>query len=167
MSGPISSSSPSPVRSEPATRSGKQQSPSGRKPGSSSPPSSNRSSPPSNEGSFGANSDVSPSKIAGRSDECSTRSWAIRALFPSAAVTRHRSSRTRAGAFVFAAYTDMYAAAKAGMLAHVRSCAAELASVGIRVNGIALGTVDTDISIFATYPTNRPCFSKYPPRHSS
>ena len=50
-----------------------------------------------------------------------------------------------AGAFLFSAYTHMYAAAKAGMLAYVRSCAAELASAGIRVNGIAPGTVDTDM----------------------
>lgn len=49
-----------------------------------------------------------------------------------------------AGAFLFSAYTHMYAAAKAGMLAYVRSLAAELAP-RIRVNGIAPGTIDTDM----------------------
>ena len=49
-----------------------------------------------------------------------------------------------AGAFLFSAYTHMYAAAKAGLLAYVRSCAAELAP-RIRVNGIAPGTIDTDM----------------------
>jgi NAD(P)-dependent dehydrogenase (short-subunit alcohol dehydrogenase family) len=50
-----------------------------------------------------------------------------------------------AGAFLFSAYTHMYAAAKAALLAYVRSNAAELAPAGIRVNGIAPGTVDTDM----------------------
>ena len=49
-----------------------------------------------------------------------------------------------AGAFIFSAYTHMYAAAKTGLLAYVRSCAAELAP-RIRVNGIAPGTIDTDM----------------------
>jgi len=49
-----------------------------------------------------------------------------------------------AGAFLFSPYTHMYAAAKAGLLAYVRSCAAELAPK-IRVNGIAPGTIDTDM----------------------
>lgn len=49
-----------------------------------------------------------------------------------------------AGAFLFSAYTHMYAAAKAGLLAYVRSLAAELAPK-IRVNGIAPGTIDTDM----------------------
>jgi NAD(P)-dependent dehydrogenase (short-subunit alcohol dehydrogenase family) len=50
-----------------------------------------------------------------------------------------------AGAFLFSAYTHMYAAAKAGLLAYVRSNAAELAAAKIRVNGIAPGTIDTDM----------------------
>ena len=50
-----------------------------------------------------------------------------------------------AGAFLFSAFTHMYAAGKAGLLAYVRSNAAELAPAGIRVNGIAPGTVDTDM----------------------
>lgn len=49
-----------------------------------------------------------------------------------------------AGAYLFSAYTHMYAAAKAGMLAYVRSLAAELAP-RIRINGIAPGTIDTDM----------------------
>jgi len=49
-----------------------------------------------------------------------------------------------AGAFLFSAYTHMYAAAKSGLLAYVRSLAAELAPK-IRVNGIAPGTIDTDM----------------------
>jgi len=50
-----------------------------------------------------------------------------------------------AGAFLFSAYTHMYAAAKAALLSYVRSNAAELAAAKIRVNGIAPGTVDTDM----------------------
>jgi len=50
-----------------------------------------------------------------------------------------------AGAFLFSPFTHMYAAAKAGLLAYVRSNAAELEPLGIRVNGIAPGTIDTDM----------------------
>ena len=50
-----------------------------------------------------------------------------------------------AGAFLFSAYTHMYSASKAALLAYVRSTAAELASAKIRVNGIAPGTIDTDM----------------------
>ncbi len=49
-----------------------------------------------------------------------------------------------AGAFLLAPFTHMYAAAKAALLAYVRSNAAELAP-RIRVNGIAPGTIDTDM----------------------
>jgi NAD(P)-dependent dehydrogenase (short-subunit alcohol dehydrogenase family) len=49
------------------------------------------------------------------------------------------------GAFLFSAYTHMYAAAKAALLSYVRSNAAELAPAKIRVNGIAPGTVNTDM----------------------
>ena len=49
------------------------------------------------------------------------------------------------GAFLFSAHTHMYAAAKSALLAYVRSNAAELAPAKIRVNGIAPGTVDTDM----------------------
>ena len=49
------------------------------------------------------------------------------------------------GAFMFSAFTHMYAAGKAGLLAYTRSLAAELAPRKIRVNAIAPGTVDTDM----------------------
>jgi NAD(P)-dependent dehydrogenase (short-subunit alcohol dehydrogenase family) len=50
-----------------------------------------------------------------------------------------------AGAFLFSPFTHMYSAAKAGLLAYVRSNAADFASKNIRVNGIAPGTIDTDM----------------------
>ena len=49
------------------------------------------------------------------------------------------------GAFLFSSHTHMYAASKAALLSYVRSNAAELAPANIRVNGIAPGTVDTDM----------------------
>ena len=50
-----------------------------------------------------------------------------------------------AGGFLFTAFTHMYAAAKAGLLAYTRALAAELAPKKIRVNAIAPGTIDTDM----------------------
>jgi NAD(P)-dependent dehydrogenase (short-subunit alcohol dehydrogenase family) len=50
-----------------------------------------------------------------------------------------------AGAFLFAANTAMYSAAKAGLMAMTRSMAASFAEQGIRVNALAPGTVDTDM----------------------
>ena len=50
-----------------------------------------------------------------------------------------------AGGYLFAAYTGMYAAAKAGLMSYTRSMAAEFAAEGIRVNSLAPGTVDTDM----------------------
>jgi NAD(P)-dependent dehydrogenase (short-subunit alcohol dehydrogenase family) len=50
-----------------------------------------------------------------------------------------------AGAFLFAANTAMYNAAKAAMMSMTRSMAAVFAVKGIRVNALAPGTVDTDM----------------------
>ena len=50
-----------------------------------------------------------------------------------------------AGAFLFSPFTHMYSAAKSALLAYVRSNAAEFAAKKIRVNGIAPGTIDTDM----------------------
>ncbi|MCU1396430.1 MAG: short-chain dehydrogenase/reductase [Ilumatobacteraceae bacterium] len=50
-----------------------------------------------------------------------------------------------AGAFLPAANTAMYAAAKLALLSYTRTMAAVFASKGIRVNAIAPGTVETDM----------------------
>jgi NAD(P)-dependent dehydrogenase (short-subunit alcohol dehydrogenase family) len=50
-----------------------------------------------------------------------------------------------AGAFLFSAYTAMYSAAKAGLMAMTRSMAASFVDRGIRVNALAPGPVDTDM----------------------
>jgi NAD(P)-dependent dehydrogenase (short-subunit alcohol dehydrogenase family) len=48
-------------------------------------------------------------------------------------------------AFMFSSFVSMYGTGKAGLLAHTRAAAAELAPRGIRVNALAPGTVDTDM----------------------
>lgn len=48
-------------------------------------------------------------------------------------------------AFMFSPNISLYATGKAGLLAHTRSAAAEFAPMGIRVNALAPGTVDTDM----------------------
>jgi NAD(P)-dependent dehydrogenase (short-subunit alcohol dehydrogenase family) len=50
-----------------------------------------------------------------------------------------------AGAFLFAAFTATYAAAKAALYSFTRAWAADLAPRGIRVNALAPGSVDTDM----------------------
>jgi NAD(P)-dependent dehydrogenase (short-subunit alcohol dehydrogenase family) len=50
-----------------------------------------------------------------------------------------------AGAFLFSSNVAMYAAGKAAMMSFTRSSAAALAPLGIRVNALAPGTVDTDM----------------------
>ena len=49
------------------------------------------------------------------------------------------------GAFLFGAYTSMYAAGKGGLLSMPRYMATEFAPLGIRVNALAPGSVDTDM----------------------
>jgi NAD(P)-dependent dehydrogenase (short-subunit alcohol dehydrogenase family) len=49
------------------------------------------------------------------------------------------------GAFLFSAYTSLYAAGKAGLMAMTRAQAAEFAPRGIRANALAPGTVMTDM----------------------
>jgi NAD(P)-dependent dehydrogenase (short-subunit alcohol dehydrogenase family) len=51
-----------------------------------------------------------------------------------------------AGAFLFSANVSMYAAAKAGLMSFTRSFASALAPDGIRVNALAPGSVDTDMT---------------------
>jgi NAD(P)-dependent dehydrogenase (short-subunit alcohol dehydrogenase family) len=50
-----------------------------------------------------------------------------------------------AGAFLFSPGVAMYAGAKAALMSFTRSMAAAYAPVGIRVNALAPGTVDTDM----------------------
>ena len=51
-----------------------------------------------------------------------------------------------AGAFLFSGNVAMYAAAKAAMMSFTRSFASVLAPEGIRVNALAPGAVDTDMT---------------------
>jgi NAD(P)-dependent dehydrogenase (short-subunit alcohol dehydrogenase family) len=50
-----------------------------------------------------------------------------------------------AGAFLFSPGVAMYAGAKAALMSFTRSMAAAFAPLGIRVNALAPGTVDTDM----------------------
>jgi NAD(P)-dependent dehydrogenase (short-subunit alcohol dehydrogenase family) len=50
-----------------------------------------------------------------------------------------------AGAFLFSPEVAMYAGAKAALLSFTRAMAAEFAPLGIRVNALAPGAVDTDM----------------------
>ncbi|MGA2932390.1 MAG: SDR family oxidoreductase [Acidimicrobiales bacterium] len=50
------------------------------------------------------------------------------------------------GAFIFSPFVSMYAAGKAAMMSFTRSMASEFAPHGIRVNALAPGSVDTDMT---------------------
>jgi NAD(P)-dependent dehydrogenase (short-subunit alcohol dehydrogenase family) len=50
------------------------------------------------------------------------------------------------GAFIFSPYVSMYAAGKAALMSFTRSMASEFAPHGIRVNALAPGSVDTDMT---------------------
>jgi NAD(P)-dependent dehydrogenase (short-subunit alcohol dehydrogenase family) len=69
---------------------------------------------------------------------------------PSAAVINVIS----AGAFLFSPKVAMYAAAKAALMSYTRSMASEFAPLGIRVNALAPGAVDTDM-VRATGPESQ------------
>jgi NAD(P)-dependent dehydrogenase (short-subunit alcohol dehydrogenase family) len=51
-----------------------------------------------------------------------------------------------AGAFLASSFVAMYAAGKAAMMSFTRSMGAQFAPMGIRVNALAPGTVDTDMT---------------------
>ena len=59
-----------------------------------------------------------------------------------------------AGAFLFSPRVAMYAAAKAALMSYTRSMASEFAPLGIRVNALAPGAVDTDM-VRATGPESQ------------
>jgi NAD(P)-dependent dehydrogenase (short-subunit alcohol dehydrogenase family) len=50
------------------------------------------------------------------------------------------------GAFIFSPHVSMYAAGKAALMSFTRSMAAEFAPLGIRVNALAPGSVNTDMT---------------------
>jgi NAD(P)-dependent dehydrogenase (short-subunit alcohol dehydrogenase family) len=50
------------------------------------------------------------------------------------------------GAFIFSPYVSMYAAGKAALMSFTRSMASEFAANGIRVNALAPGSTDTDMT---------------------
>ena len=71
----------------------------------------------------------------------------MQAALPYLEASQHASiiNMSSVGALMFSAFTHMYSAAKAGLLAYTRALAAELAAKNIRVNAIAPGTVNTDM----------------------
>lgn len=71
----------------------------------------------------------------------------VQAALPHLRASRHAAvlNVVSAGAFLFSAHVALYAAAKAALMAFTRSMAAEFAPLGIRVNALAPGSVDTDM----------------------
>ena len=71
----------------------------------------------------------------------------VQYCLPQLIASQHASivNISSAAGFIFAGFTHMYAAAKAGLQSYTRSLAVELASHKIRVNCIAPGTVNTDM----------------------
>ncbi|HEV7581862.1 MAG TPA: SDR family oxidoreductase [Mycobacterium sp.] len=72
----------------------------------------------------------------------------IQAALPHLRKSEHASilNVVSAGAFIYSPAVSMYSAAKAAMVSFTRSMAAEFASQGIRVNALAPGSVDTDMT---------------------
>ncbi|MGH9049501.1 MAG: SDR family NAD(P)-dependent oxidoreductase [Acidimicrobiia bacterium] len=71
----------------------------------------------------------------------------VQEALPHLTTSRHAAvvNVISAGAFLFSPHVAMYAGAKAALLSFTRAMAAEFAPLGIRVNALAPGAVDTDM----------------------
>jgi NAD(P)-dependent dehydrogenase (short-subunit alcohol dehydrogenase family) len=71
----------------------------------------------------------------------------VQAALPHLRASRHASviNLVSVGAFMFAANTALYSAAKSALVSFTRSMAAAYVADGIRVNALAPGNVDTDM----------------------
>jgi NAD(P)-dependent dehydrogenase (short-subunit alcohol dehydrogenase family) len=72
----------------------------------------------------------------------------VQAALPYLRESQHASvlNVVSVGGYIFSPWVSMYTAAKAAMVSFTRSMAAEFASFGIRVNALAPGPVDTDMT---------------------